>query len=242
MDRVGTATPEGAALNLTRRLFAAGAAVLAISPAAAVPQKQATDWSRTVSATPDGGFRMGNPNAKVKLVEYGSLTCPHCRHFAEAAAVPLKAYVNSGKVSFEYRNFILNGIDVAATLVARCGGAARFFPVVDKLYATQDEWVGRISNLPADEKEKIRALSEGQRLVRLAEVGGIQKLAAAFGLPAAQANKCLTDPAGMERLGSIYETAHSLGVQGTPTFFVNGVKVEAGDWPSLEPHLKRAGG
>ena len=71
---------------------------------------------------------MGNPKAKVKLVEYGSLTCPHCRHFAETGMVPLKAYVKSGKVSFEYRNYILNGIDVAATLVARCGGAAALLP------------------------------------------------------------------------------------------------------------------
>ena len=241
MGRAGTATPEGAALNLTRRLFAAAAALLMVSPAAAAPQKKATDWTRTVAATPDGGFRMGNPHAKVKLVEYGSLTCPHCRLFAQTAAVPLKAYVKSGRVSFEYRNFILNGIDVAASLVARCGGTSRFFPMVDKLYATQDEWVGRISNLPEAEKERIRALSDGQRLVRLAEAGGIQKLAANYGLPVAQANKCLADQAGMDRLGSIYETAHTLGVQGTPTFFVNGAKVDAGDWPSLEPYLKRAG-
>jgi protein-disulfide isomerase len=229
-------------LNLTRRLFAAGAALLLFSPAAAAPKKQAPDWTRTVVATADGGFRMGNPDARVKLVEYGSLTCPHCRHFAVAAMVPLKAYVRSGKVSFEYRNYVLNGIDVAATLVARCGGPARFFPVVDKLYATQADWVAKISGLPEAEKDKIRALSDGQRLVRLAEVGGIQKLAEAHGLPAAQANKCLADPAGMDRLGSIHEAAQALGVQGTPTFFVNGAKVDAGDWPSLEPHLKRAGG
>lgn len=242
MGSAGTATPEGAALNLTRRLFAAAAALLIFSPAAAAPRKQAPDWTRTVVATPDGGFRMGNPNAKVKVVEYGSLTCPHCRRFAEGAMVPLKTYVKSGKVSFEYRNYVLNGIDVAATLVARCAGPARFFPVVDRLYATQDEWVGKISGLPDEEKQKIRALSDGQRQLRLAEVGGIQKLAAAVGLPLAQANKCLADPVAMNRLGSIHEAAQALGVQGTPTFFVNGRKVDAGDWRSLEPHLKQAGG
>jgi protein-disulfide isomerase len=223
-------------------MLAAGAALLIFSPAAAAPKKQAPDWTRTVVATAEGGFRMGNPNAKVKLVEYASLTCPHCRHFAESAMAPLKAYVRSGKVSFEYRTFVLNGIDVAATLVARCGGPARFFPVVDRLYATQGDWVGKISGLPEGEKERIRALSEGQRLMRLAEVGGLQKLAAAHGLPPAQANKCLADPAGMNRLGSIHEGGQALGVQSTPTFFINGAKVGASDWPSLEPHLKRAGG
>ncbi|MEO8619159.1 MAG: thioredoxin domain-containing protein, partial [Sphingomicrobium sp.] len=45
--------------------------------------KVATDWSKTVAATPEGGIVMGNPKAKVTLVEYGSLTCSHCKHFAE---------------------------------------------------------------------------------------------------------------------------------------------------------------
>ena len=91
---------------------------------------------------------MGNPAAKVKLVEYGSLTCGHCATFAKAGMAPLVGtYVRSGKVSYEYRNFVLNGLDVAATLVARCGGPGRFFPVADTLYATQDQWMGRVSDL-----------------------------------------------------------------------------------------------
>jgi protein-disulfide isomerase len=223
-------------------LFAAAAALLIFSPAAAAPKKQATDWTRTVVATTDGGFRMGNPNAKVKLVEYASLTCPACRHFAQTSAAPLKAKVRSGKVSFEYRNFVLNGVDVAVTLVARCAGAARFFPVVDKLYATQPDWLGRISGLPAAEKDRLTALPNDQRLVALANAAGIQKLAAAHGLPVAQANKCLADQAGFERLGKLHEGGTALGVQGTPTFLINGAKVDARDWPSLEAQLKRAGG
>jgi len=225
-----------------RRLFAASVALLMVSPAAAVPQKKAADWTRTVVATPDGGFRMGNPKAKVRLIEYGSLTCPHCRHFAETGSAPLMAYVKSGKVSFEYRTYILNGIDIAATLVARCGGTQRFFPIVDRLYATQPDWVGRIVNLPSPEKQKITELADGPRMVRLAEAGGITQLAVGRGLPAAQANKCLADTAAMTRLEQIVEKGRSFGVEGTPTFFVNGIKVNAGDWPSLEPHIKRAGG
>src|SRR5205085_7269252 len=100
----GTGDPRGIALTLTRRFFAVAAATLIISPAAAVPQKRAAaDWTKTVIATPEGGFRMGNPRAKVRLVEYGSLTCPHCRHFAATATGPLKAYVKSGRLSFDYR-------------------------------------------------------------------------------------------------------------------------------------------
>ena len=230
-------------MRLTRRWFAVSAALLMLAPAAAAQQKRAApDWTRTVVATPEGGFRMGNPAAKVKLVEYGSLTCPHCRHFAETAMVPLKAQVKSGKISFEFRNYILNGVDAAATLVARCGGAPRFFPIVDRLYATQGELIGRINGLTQAQREEWRALPNSQRLAKVAEAGGILKIAASHGVTAAQAGKCLADSAALARLGKMVESGNALGVSGTPTFFVNGVRVEATDWTSLEPHLKRAGG
>ena len=230
-------------MKLIGRLLAASAAMLILSPAAAAPQKRATvDWTKTVVATPEGGFRMGNPKAAVKLVEYGSLTCPHCRHFAETATAPLKASVRSGKVSFEYRNYILNGIDVAATLVARCGGAPRFFPVVDRFYATQSQWVGKINALSDADKEAIQAMPDLDRLKRLAEVGGMVQLAAAGGITPAQTSKCLADPTGIERLVGFVQGGRALGVRGTPTFFVNGTKVEAGDWTGLEAYLKQAGG
>lgn len=227
---------------LSRRLFAAFATALMFSPAAAVPPKKPVDWTRTVVATPEGGFRMGNPAAKVKLVEYGSLTCPHCRHFAETGMAPLMAYVKRGKVSFEYRSFILNGVDVSASLVARCGGASRFFPMVERFYATQSDWGGKLAGMSDAEKRRLSGLSDGERLVAIANAGGFQKIAAASGLPVAQANKCLTDSKAFERIGEIYEKAVSQGVQGTPTFFVNGTKVNAGDWSSLEPVIKKAGG
>ena len=230
-------------MKLTNGLLAAGATLLLVGPAAAAPQKKAAvDWTRTVVATAEGGFRMGNPKAPVKLVEYGSLTCSHCRHFAESAMTPLKAHVRSGKVSFEYRNYVLNGIDVAATLVARCGGAARFFPVVDKFYATQSSWIDKVNGLSAAQKSELRALAEGPRLDRVATAGGMKALAAPLGVTPAQSTKCLTDPAGLQRILGMVEAGRALGVQGTPTFFVNGRKVDAGDWSTLEPHLKSAGG
>src|SRR5262245_41461876 len=68
-------------------------------PAAPEAPYTGKDWSETIVETPEGGFRMGNPDAAIKLVEYASLTCPHCRDFTKAAAEPLKAnYVRTGKV------------------------------------------------------------------------------------------------------------------------------------------------
>src|SRR4051794_21708842 len=111
------------------KLRAAAVMLAAVGLAATVPPAQsasprhksmhAMDWTRTVTATADGGFKMGNPNARIAVVEYGSLTCPHCRHFAESGVKPLIAgYVRTGKATYEYRPLILSEIDVAATLVA----------------------------------------------------------------------------------------------------------------------------
>lgn len=232
-------------------LFTAAAAVAA--PALAVPAHRAVpvrhaapaarDWSRVVVTTPEGGFRMGNPAARVKLVEYGSLTCPHCAAFAhEGEPALVQTYVRTGSVSYEYRNYVLNGIDVVATLLARCSGTSGFFPMSLALYATQPQWIGRISGLSQAQKDQIKALPEGQRLVRLAQIGGLTQVAARYGVAPARASQCLGDKAALDRLGSMVEAANALGVDGTPTFFVNGTRADTNLWSGLEPLIRNAGG
>ncbi|MEA2999285.1 MAG: hypothetical protein QOH04_1207 [Sphingomonadales bacterium] len=217
------------------------------APAAAAPARRAApaarDWARSVVATPEGGFRMGNPAAPVKLVEYGSLTCSHCRAFAQEGTPQLVArYVRTGKVSYEYRNFILNGIDVTASLLARCSGPAGFFPMAETLYATQPQWIGRISGMPQAQKDALKALPEGQRLVRLGEVGGLIQVAARYGVAPARGRQCLASPAGLDRLGKMVEAAHALGVGGTPTFFLNGQMLDVNEWSAVEPLIRQAVG
>jgi protein-disulfide isomerase len=213
------------------------------APAPRAKAPVARDWSRTVLATPEGGFRMGNPAARVKLVEYGSLTCPHCAHFSETGTPALVAqYVRTGKVSYEYRNFILNGIDAAAVLLARCGGAAHYFPFVEQAYATQKEWLGRVGALSAAQKAQLQALPEGQRLGKVADFAGLYTLAARNGVTPARGKQCLADTAALDRLGKMYEAASALGVTGTPTFFVNGRRADTNEWSGIEPLIRQAGG
>ena len=220
----------------------ASAPLLAL-PASAAPSQRAIaqhDWSRTFSVSPDGGFVMGNPKAKITIVEYGSLTCPHCRHFAETAYKPLVSeYVRTGKASYEFRSLILNGIDLAATLVARCGGPSHFFPMTEKLYATQPTWIGRITDA---ETEKLNALPQDQMMLGVAKVTGIIPIAAAYGVPAAKAEVCAKSKPGADELAKMAQAAADAGVQGTPTFLVNGKQVPAYDWATLKPFLKDAGG
>jgi len=223
------------------------AALALAAPAAAAPVHRAApaarDWARTVVATPEGGFRMGNPAAPVKLVEYGSLTCPHCRAFAQEGTPKLIAgYVRTGKVSYEYRNYILNGVDVTASLLARCAGPGGFFPMAETLYATQPQWIDRIVKMPQAQKDALKALPEGQRLVRLGEIGGLIQVAARFGVAPARSRSCLANPAGLDRLGKMTQAATALGVTGTPTFFLNGGMLDVNEWAAVEPLIRQAVG
>jgi protein-disulfide isomerase len=225
--------------------FAIALAAFAVAafPASAAPSRKAIaqhDWSHSFSITADGGFVMGNPKARINIVEYGSLTCPHCRHFAETAYKPLVSeYVRTGKASYEFRSFVLNGIDFAATLVARCGGPSHFFPVADELYVTQPTWIGKITDADTD---KLNALPQDQMLFGVAKATGLISIAARHGIPSAKAEECLKSQAAADELTKMAQAANDAGVTGTPTFFVNGKQVPAYDWATLEPFLKDAGG
>jgi protein-disulfide isomerase len=234
-------------------LLIAAAAVLAAWPAVAAPAHRAAapahraaaarDWSRSVVATPEGGFRMGNPAARVKVVEYGSLACPHCRHFEQTGYQPLvQNYVRRGRVSYEFRNLIINAPDISVSLLARCAGAANFFPMSAAVYASQPQWMDKVSTFAKAQGEALSKLTDAQRITRLAVAAGFPQIAARFGVTPARARQCLADPAGLKRLLGMAEAANNMGVNHTPTFFVAGKLTEAATWEELEPLIKQAGG
>jgi protein-disulfide isomerase len=196
------------------------------------------DWTQVVEQTPEGGFRMGNPNAPVKLVEYASLTCPHCQKFTEEAHARLTGeYVKSGQVSYEFRNFVLNPVDLAATLLARCQAPSAFFASVEQLYAQQREWSGKASEAGA----QVQALPREQQPAAFAKAAGLDQFFRQRGMPAQKANSCLTDQQATAALVEANQTATQQGVTGTPTFFINGQKLEdANSWETVEPRIREA--
>jgi protein-disulfide isomerase len=228
-----------------RAAAVAVAAMLCLAPAAAIGAKAAPsrDWSRTVAATPEGGFKMGNPKAKVALVEYGSLACPHCRHFEETGYKPLlQQYVRTGRVSYEFRNFLLNAPDISVSLLAHCAGPAKFFPMSEVVYATQPQWIDKIVKIDDAQKAEIEKMSDAQRVVRLGEIAGFPQIAARFGVTPVRARQCLSDPKALESLLNMTKTAEGAGINHTPTFLINGKVTDAATWEQLEPQLKAAGG
>ena len=179
-----------------------GAAAVKVSP----PKNG--DWSTIVTETPAGGFLMGNPNAKVQLIEYGSLTCPHCREFDETGVTPLiEGYVKTGKVGYEFRNYVRDAFDLTATLIARCNGPKSFFPMARALYKDQPTWVGAVAKIPPAQLEPLQNLPPSQQFLELAKLGNLQQYAAVRGIPVAQSTKCLTDENKVNQLVEMTGTA-----------------------------------
>lgn len=231
---------------MRRAMVTAAALALPLLPAAAgattaIKVAMAQDWSNTVSMTREGGFRMGNPAARVKLVEYGSLACPHCRSFEQAGFKPLvQGYVRTGRVSYEFRNLLINGPDIAVSLLTRCAGAARFFPMSELVFATQPQWQKRFAGLRSGDQAQLAKMTERQRIVRFAEIGQFPAIAGRFGVPPARARQCLSDGAGLQRLLDMTKAAQDQGIDRTPTFLIDGKVTQAASWDELEPELNAA--
>lgn len=227
------------AFALLAAAAAALAAPLAIVPGSAAAQAQ-RDWTRTIVATPEGGFRMGSPAARLKVVEFVSLTCPHCRDFAASGAPRLvQLYVRSGQVSFEIRPFPLDAVASMAAQLNRCSPPASAFALNDAILAAQDSWFGRLTSLTDAQMAAIDGLPEPELRVRVAAITQLDALAARHGIPAARVRSCLVDEAGARRVAAIKAAAERQGVQGTPSFLINGrLAQNVHDWAALEPLLR----
>lgn len=212
-------------MTLTRRTILTTAATAALTGAAATilarADTPATDTAELAKAGPAGDVALGSDKAPVTIIEYASTTCPHCAHFYATTFPELqKRYIDTGKVRFIYREFPLNQLDVAAFMLARCAGNDKFMPIVDALYAKQPEWM------------------VDQPLVPLA------RIAKQFGYTEKSFNECLANHKVLDALQEQRDRAYTkLGVQSTPTFFING-KMLVGDQSIealakvIDPYLK----
>lgn len=185
---------------------------------------------------------MGNPDAPVKLVEYLSLTCSHCAEFA-AQGTPrlLQDYVRTGRLSLEYRNFVLNAYDLAASFLSRCAAPQDYFALNHAILAGQEQWMGRVQALTAEQRQQLQGLQPIQGMQRIVGWTGLDAIAARHGINAAEARACLSNQAGLDRIIAMREAGDQLGIQGTPSFAINGrLAANVHNWESLEPLLQAA--
>ena len=157
-----------------------------------------------------GDMSMGNPQAKVKVVEYASASCPHCARFNNDVFPGFKAkYVDTGKVYYTFKEYLTPPENVAAAgfLVARCAGKDKYFTVLDAIYRSQQE------------------------MFQTGDFRGVLlRIAQSSGLTEQQFNACLNDEAAMKALNDrVTRAVQEDKITGTPTFFFNGKKIAEGE-------------
>ncbi len=202
----------------------------------------APDWSRTVTRTPAGAYVVGNPAAKVRLVEYMSYTCPHCGHFAvEGAPKLIAGYVSKGQVAFEIRNAVRDPLDLAVALAARCGGATRFYGNHDAVFAAQAGLLAKAEGFQQANGAALAKLPADARLKAFARGSGLAALMQRRGIAPAQLDACLTGKAAQAPVLAMTNDAWAVRkISGTPTFFIADTAIDANAWEGVEPLIQAA--
>jgi protein-disulfide isomerase len=172
---------------------------------------------------------LGNKNAKVVIVEYASLSCPHCASFHQESFGKIKEkYIDTGKIMFIYRDFILNQQSLVATLLLRCyaekykSNIEKYHNLIKILFRTQDSW----------------AFNQNFR-------DNLKSIAVLDGFNEENFNKCLAnEQLQQDVINKFIEAKKSLDLESAPTFFINNEKVVGySDYPSfeeiIEKHLKK---
>ena len=205
--------------SFRRGLAPAFAMVLAVVALAACQQKAAPVVSADEMA-------MGNPQAKVTVIEYASVACPFCARFNnEVFPAFKKSYVDTGKVRYVFREMLVGGsgeqaMGAAGFLMARCAGADKYFKVLDETFRDQD------------------AIYKSGDMR-----GGLLKIAMANGMSEKQFSDCVSNDANLAAMNARNDKANAAGVNSTPTFFINGKKTFEGvpNPGALEAAVKEAG-
>jgi protein-disulfide isomerase len=170
-----------------------------------------------VQAAGGDEMSMGDPKAKVTMIEYASVACPVCAHFNnEVFADFKKKYIDTGKVHYISREMLTGNPTLAASgfLMARCAGKDKYFQVTDAVYRAQDQ-------IYEPGRESIRA-GEGRDI--------LVSIARSAGLSEDQFNRCITDEKSLKSLSERVEKyAKQDQVEATPTFFLNGKKFREGE-------------
>lgn len=196
------------ALFVTLSLTALGAC-LGLRPLPALAQKKGPSEVPVEELMKPGDLpdlTLGPPDAKVTVVEYASMTCGHCAHFAKDVWPEFKKkYVDSGKIHFVFREFPLDNLAAAASMLARCAGGDKTFPLIEVLFEKQPEW----------------AFGEGNPVPKLFEI------AKQAGFTQESFDKCLTDQKLLDNITAGRSRASEVfGVSATPTFFINGKRLD----------------
>ena len=221
-------------MSLTRRELLTTGAVLALGAAAisagalsplttlAIAADTNPSPEDLAHAGPGGDIMIGSDKAPVTIIEYASMTCPHCAHFEETTLPELKKrYIDTGKVRYVMREFPLDALAAAGFMLARCAGPDKYEAVVETLFAKQADWAMVQKPIPP-----------------------LMAIAKQFGFTEESFNTCLANQQVLDDIQAVRDHAvNKLGVNSTPTFFINGKRL-VGDLSievmakEIDPYLK----
>lgn len=178
-----------------------------VSPARAQDVK--VDQTELMKADGIADRVLGKADAPVTIVEYASMTCGHCANFHTRTLPHVKkTYVETGKVRIIFRHFLLNNLDAAVAMIARCAPDDKYFDALEVFFATQQSWIGEF-------QKKVQAKEDPVPVLR--------NLALQIGFTQESFTACLTNQALLDGLNAARKRGETLfKVESTPTFFVNG--------------------
>ena len=193
-------------ITIDRRSFmtACAAGALLMSPVVAFAQEATVNADELHAPGQLGDKVLGPADAPVTVIEYASMSCPHCAFFDTTTFNDFRLkYIDSGKVRFIFREFPLNAPAYAAAMVARCAPGDRFFDIVHAYFRSQSTWLAA-PDLKA----------------------ALLEVAKRFGFTEQSFDACVSNQALFTALDAVKNRGLEFGVQATPTFFINGRKFE----------------
>ncbi len=217
--------------------------VTSAEPLPNVEAPEGTEWRNVVAKTEENGYVIGNPEAPIKLVEYAALTCGACAAFEnEAYSEIIEDYVNTGRVSFEIRNFLLNPYGLVLGILTRCGPTESYPALTEQVFKNQGALLNNLQTVDQNAMQAAFAKAESEGYGEAARVMGVIDFFKERGISEDQANACLADKGKAQELLDMTEKGgKEYKVEGTPSFFINNVKVEYSGWANLKGKLQEAG-
>ena len=209
-----------------------------------VAAPEGKSWSQVVSFDADGGAVMGNPDAPIKLHEYGAFTCGHCAQFAKDSHEELKRdFVDTGRVSYKLTPFMLHPIDAVAGAIVKCTGTDRYFPLADATFLEHEAFITGAQNAAGPDIEKAMQLPPAQRFNALAKGWQLDQFYQQRGVPAATIQQCLANVDNVTAIEKgTNEGVEKYKISGTPTFVINGQVVDGiNTWGPLRDRLRTMG-
>lgn len=221
-------------------MIAAGAAVLLMGAGKPAKPAPRANWVASSTVTADGHHLLGNPAAKLRLVEFVSYTCPHCSHFEIESEGQLKiGMVQPGKGAIEVRNFVRDPIDMTVALITNCVPPSRFFTLHTAFMRSQAQWIGPLANSTEAQRQRWFNGTFATRTRAIASDFKFYDFMAARGMDRSTLDRCLSNEALAKKLAAETDEAiNQYNVSGTPSFMIDGILLAGThDWASLRPQI-----